>query len=65
MNRIRPLTDVERKCFIKYRDRLVALETEASRIREFLNDMTVAFAGREGPVMINEMGLFERPEGDQ
>lgn len=59
MNRIRPLTDVEKKCFLKYRAQLATVEAEAARLREFIGDMAIAFSGREAPVQINELGLFE------
>lgn len=63
MKLIRRLTDVEKMCTDKYRAQLASAEAEASRLRELLGDMALAFSGREGKVFMTEDSLFE-PDGD-
>lgn len=59
MRLIRKLTDVEQKCTAKYRAQLAHHEAEAQRLRDLLGDMAIAFAGREGPVLMTETELHE------
>ncbi len=61
-SKIRDLTELEKKCSAKYRERMIKASLEMAAAREVLNDMAIVFSGREGPVEMTPDALYEPEE---